>query len=77
MKTRLRKKSKFETKRRRKKEKVRWERKKRTVWDGAKLKCERTKSVGNRNGKIWYLKYKISEDVEKKLKKFNNYPIYN
>ena len=37
------------------------------------------KRVGEGNGKIWDLKYKISEDLKIKMKKkwYNNYPIHN
>ena len=36
------------------------------------------KGVGEGNSKIWDLKYKISEDLEIKLKKCNNnYPTHN
>ena len=36
------------------------------------------KGVGEGNSKIWDLKYKISEDLEIKLKKCNNnFPIHN
>ena len=73
---------KFETKRKRKKKERRRKKNKRAGWKRsgrkkrkrkkqakmAKLKIW-DKSIGERTGKIWDLKYKINEDLEMKLKK--------
>ena len=58
------------------KENTKKEKGKKQAKSGKNLKFETKQRVREGTGKIWYLKYKISEDLEITLKKFNMTTLY-